>query len=158
MDIEDIFLPDFGFELPDRLEKGQTLDITDGAAYFDNDDIDTVGYQFDALFDLIRNVGDHLHRTSQVVSPPLLGNDRVIDFTRRKIVVAAQFGTCKALIVTKVQVGFGTIVRDKNLSVLKGIHGARIDIDVWIQLLNGNRQSPAFKQCAYRRRCKTLAQ
>jgi len=47
-----------------------------------------------------------------------------------------------------IQIGLGPVVGDKHLPMLKGIHGARIDIDVRIELLKGDRQAPAFQQSA----------
>jgi hypothetical protein len=51
----------------------------------------------------------------------------------------------ETLIVTQVEIRFGTVVGDKHLAVLEGIHGAGIDIDVGIQLLKRYRQAPGFR-------------
>ena len=40
----------------------------------------------------------------------------------------------EALIVSEVEVGFGAVVSHKDFTMLKWRHGARIDVQVWIEL------------------------
>ena len=48
----------------------------------------------------------------------------------------------------KVKVRFGSIVRDKNFTVLVRAHGARIDIDVRIEFHRSNRESTIAEETA----------
>jgi hypothetical protein len=52
----------------------------------------------------------------------------------------------KALVVAKIKVGFGAIVGDKHFPVLIGRHGARINVQVRIALLEGDFQTAAFEE------------
>jgi hypothetical protein len=48
--------------------------------------------------------------------------------------------------VTEVQIGLTTVLGDEHLTVLEGVHRAGIDVDVRIELLQGDPQSPGFHQ------------
>ena len=63
----------------------------------------------------------------------------------------------EALVVAKVQVGFGAVVGDENLAVLERVHGAGIDVDVGIELLEGDPKASGLEQRADGRRGQTLA-
>ena len=64
----------------------------------------------------------------------------------------------KALIVAQVQVGLGPIVGDEDLPVLVGAHGARVHVQVRVQLLDLYPQAPLLQQAAQRGRRDALAQ
>ncbi len=51
----------------------------------------------------------------------------------------------EALVVPEVEVGFGAIVEDINLAVLKRAHRARIDIEVRIKFLDAHLEPPHLK-------------
>jgi len=53
----------------------------------------------------------------------------------------------KPLIMSEIQIRFGPVIRDINFSMLERVHGTRINIDVWIKLLDGYRQATAFEKC-----------
>ena len=56
----------------------------------------------------------------------------------------------EALVVAKIEVGFGAVVGDKHFPVLIGRHGARINVQVGIALLEGDFQAAAFEKTADR--------
>ena len=58
----------------------------------------------------------------------------------------AHHGMSEPLVMTKVQIGFSAVVSDEDFSMLKRIHGARINIDIRIKLLNRHPQPSAFHQ------------
>ena len=60
--------------------------------------------------------------------------------------------------MSQIQVGFRTVIGHVNLPVLIGAHGARVDIDIGVQLLCRNLQSARLQQTSQRRRCNALAQ
>jgi hypothetical protein len=62
----------------------------------------------------------------------------------------------ETLIVAEVEIGFGTIVSDKNFAVLERAHGAGVDIEIRIELLQGDTESPAFQEAANGRGCDSL--
>ena len=47
----------------------------------------------------------------------------------------------EALVVAQVQVGLGAVVGDEDFAVLVGRHGARIDVDVRVELEHRDREA-----------------
>ena len=64
------------------------------------------------------------------------------------VVLACQSQGGIPLIVAQIEVGFRPVLRDVDLSVLVRIHGARIDVDVGIELEERDLQPAAFQQIA----------
>ena len=59
-------------ELADRLQERQALDVADGAANFDQHEIEVCAEsRSDHVLDGVGDVRDHLHRSPQVVAAPL---------------------------------------------------------------------------------------
>ena len=58
----------------------------------------------------------------------------------------------------KVQVGLRAVVGDKDLSVLDGVHGSRIHIDIGIKLLHGDGIPARLQKPAQRCCCDTLSE
>ena len=54
----------------------------------------------------------------------------------------------EALVVAEVEVGLTAVVGDEDLAVLEGVHGARVDVDVRVELVHGDPQAPALEQPA----------
>ncbi len=54
----------------------------------------------------------------------------------------------EAFIVAEVEIGFGAVVEDVHLAVLIGAHGAGIDVDVGVKLLQADTQAALFEQHA----------
>jgi len=50
--------------------------------------------------------------------------------------------------VTDVEVGLGAVVGDEHLTVLEGVHRARIHVQVRIELLHGHPQPAGPEQAA----------
>ena len=91
---------------------------------------------------------DDLDRLAQVVAAPLLQDDLLVDAAGGEIVVAGERRMGEALVVPQVEIGLRAVVGDKNLAMLKGGHGAWIDIQVGIELHHIHAQAAAFKQAA----------
>ena len=64
----------------------------------------------------------------------------------------------KALVVSKIQIGFRAIVGDENFTMLEGRHRARIDIDIRVELNQRDPQPACFEQRSNRRGRQTFAQ
>jgi hypothetical protein len=144
--------------LTDGFQKRQALDVTDGAADFDDDHIHALVGQADGGFDLVRNVRNDLHRSPEVVPPAFLLDHRVVDFTRRKIIVLSELGMGEPFVMPQIEVRLRTVVGHVDFTVLEGIHRAGIHIDIRIQFLNRYRQSPAFQQRPDGRRGQPFSQ
>ena len=144
--------------LPDGLQEGLGFDVADRAAHFHDDHVHARGDLANCRLDLVGDVGNHLHGLSQVLAAPLLGDDGLVNAAGGDVVGPGQHSVGETLVVPQVQVGFGAVVGDEHLAVLKGAHGARIDIEVGVELLQRDPQTPAFQQRADRRRRQALAQ
>ena len=57
-----------------------------------------------------------------------------------------------------VQVGFRAVIGDEYLTVLERIHGARVDIQVRVELLHAHPQAAQLKQPADARSGQSLAE
>ena len=56
-------------------------------------------------------------------------------------------GCCsnKTLVMAEIQIGFGPVMRDEHFAVLKRAHGARVDIDVRIELDHRDFEAAGFE-------------
>ena len=62
------------------------------------------------------------------------------------------------LIMAEIEVGFSAIVGNEDLSMLKGRHGAGIDVDVWVKLYQRNTEAASLEETANRRGRQTFSQ
>jgi hypothetical protein len=104
------------------------------------------GPEPDALLDLVGDVGDHLDRAPQVVAAALLADHALVDLAGGEVVVAPHAGAQEALVVAQVQVGLGPVVGDVDLAVLERAHGARIHVDVGVELDHGDLEPARLQQ------------
>ena len=52
----------------------------------------------------------------------------------------------EALVVPEVEVGLAAVVGDEHLAVLEGVHRARVDVDVRVELLHRDPEAPGLQQ------------
>ena len=83
-----------------------------------------------------------------ILSPALLGDHVGIDPAGGQVGELVQVLVNKALVVAQVQVGFRPVLGHKDLAVLIRAHGARVHVDVRVQLLGGHLQAPGFQKPA----------
>src|SRR3990170_7344095 len=103
------------------------------------------------------DVGDRLDGAAQEVAPPLLGDDRLIDLARGDGTGLGQVLVNEALIVAQVQVRLRPVGGDEDLAVLVGRHGARVNVEVGVQLLDGDGDVATLEDAADGRGGYTLA-
>ena len=139
--------------LAQGLQERQTLDVADGAADLGDDDLGVgqPGDALDALLDLVRDMRHHLDRAAQKVPAPLATDHRRVDLAGRDVGRTGQVLVDEALVVTEVEVGLGAVVGDEHLAVLIRRHGARIDIDVGVELQDANGNAARLEQSTNRR-------
>ena len=89
-------------QLPQGLEEGQRLDVADGAADFDQDEVVAVGLGLDDFLDLVGDVGNDLDGAAEVVAAPFGGDDVGVDPPGRPIVRLGGVDAGEALVVTEV--------------------------------------------------------
>ena len=62
------------------------------------------------------------------------------------------------LVMAQVEVGFRAVVQHINLAVLVGVHRARVDVEVGVELLQRDLEAAVLQQRAQRGRRQALAQ
>ena len=139
-------------ELADRFVEGQALDVAHGAADLDQHEVGAVALAHDRVLDRVGDVGDHLHGAAQVVAAPLLRDHRLVDLARGDAVGAPGRHAGEALVVAEVEVGLGAVVGDVDLAVLERAHGARIDVEVGVELAQPHPIAARLQERAERRR------
>ena len=147
-------------DLPHGLHKGLGLNVTDGAADLGDDHvgIGLLAHPVDKFLDLVGDVGDDLDGGAQVLTLALLVQHVPIHLAGGQVGIFIQVLVNEPLIVAQVQVRFGAVLGDVDLPVLIGAHGARIHIDIGVQLLGGHLQPPGLQQTAQGCRRNALAQ
>ena len=158
VDVDRVAAPDVLPELPDRLEERERLDVAHRAADLDEDDVVVAGHAADAVLDLVRDVRDDLHGLPEVVAAPLLLDDGLVDLPGRDAVRLSRDGGGEALVVPEVEVGLGAVVGHVDLAVLERGHRAGIDVDVRVELLEGDLEAPGLEERAHRGRRDPLAE
>lgn len=160
VDVERVVRADFLLDLADGLEERLALDIADRTADFRDDDVSAVrlGDIVDLLLDLVRDVRDDLYRRAKVLALALFVEDRPVDLARRDVGVLRQVDIDEALVMAEIEVGLCAIIRDKDLTVLVRAHRTRIDVDVRIEFLDRDLDSPALEETAERCGRDALAQ
>ena len=144
--------PDVHGELPDGLQERERLDVAHRAADLREHDVDVLrlGDQLDAVLDLVRDVRDDLDGAAQVVAPALLADDRVVDRAGGDVGPARGVRVREPLVVAQVEVGLRTVLRHEDLAVLERRHRAGIDVDVRVELLEGDLEAAGDEEAADR--------
>ena len=152
MNIKDILPSHVAPHLADGLKEGEPLDVAHRAPHLDNNHarLALTGHLAETALYLIGNMRHHLNGAAQKIPPPLLGDDRAVNLPCGHAGGSGKVGIDEAFVVTQVKVGFLPILGDEDLTMLIGRHRPRIDINVWIQLLNGDRDVAALQDPPYR--------
>ncbi len=91
---------------------------------------------------------DDLHGFTKVITAALLGEDGFVDAAGGPVIVAGKLGVSEALVVAEVEISFGSVFGDEDFAVLEGAHGAGIDVEVRIALLQGDFKTATFEETA----------
>ena len=148
VDVERVLAADVLAQLADRFEERQALDVADRAADLDEHDVDVARDGADAVLDLVGDVRNDLHGAPEIVAAAFLLDDRQVDLAGGPVVVAGRDLVGEALVVPEVEVGLGAVVGDVDLAVLVRAHRAGIDVDVGVELLQGDLVAVPFEQRA----------
>ena len=93
-------------------------------------------------------MGNYLNGLAEVISSSLLSNHRFINLAAGQVIKAGKFPRGKSLIMTKIQVGLGSIIQNINFPMLEGAHRAGVYIEVGIKLLDSSGQSALLQKCS----------
>ena len=138
-------------QLAHGFHERQAFNVADGAADFTDDDIDALASESaDVGFDFIGDVRNHLHGAAVVFAGALLLDHRLVDTPASDRRIFRARTAKETFVMAKVEIGFGTVIRDVDLTVLKRIHGAGIDIQIRVELLDAHRVAHRDQQAADR--------
>src|SRR3979411_2043066 len=118
VDIDGMIARQIIAELADRLEERQALNVADRTADLAQDEIVAVVAFADEVLYCVRDGGGHLGGGAEIVAPALLGEDFLIDAAGGDVVLASRRAAGEALVVAKVEIGFGAVVRNEGLAML----------------------------------------
>ena len=133
-----------------RLDERQRLDVAHGAADLDDRHIGLAGpgrrrTALDEFLNLVGDVRDHLHRLAEILAAPLFFDDRFVDLAGREVVHLPHLGGDEALVMSEVEIGLGAVLGHEHFAVLERRHRAGIDIDVGVQLDEGDFEAARFE-------------
>ncbi len=150
--VQNVIASDFFAQLANGFEERLAFDVAYRSADLTDDDVGSArGRQrADALLDLIGDVGDDLNRAAQILTAPLFADHRGVDLPGCDIACLAGGLVGEALVVAEVQVGFGAVIRDEDFAVLIRRHCAGVNIDVGVELHDGDRYPTALEQTPHR--------
>ena len=89
-----------------------------------------------------------LHGAAEVIAAPLLGQDLLVDAACGDVVRLLGRNAGEALVVAKIEVGLRAVVGDEHLAVLIRAHGARIDVEIGVELFQTDRIPARLKKRA----------
>ena len=103
-------------------------------------------------------MGDHLYSRAEIFAAALLIQDIPVHLSGGQIGVFVQILINKPLVMAEIQVGLGAVFGHIDLAVLVRAHGAGINVDIRVQLLGRDLQSPCLQQPAKGGGCDTFAE
>src|SRR6266571_2956622 len=131
--------------LPYRFEERKGLDVPDRAADFDDCHFRFARAARDERLDLVGDMRDHLHGAPEVIAAAFFSYHRVVDLAGGEVVVPVHPGRLEALVVAQIEVGLGAVLGDEHLPVLERAHRAGIDVDVRVELEEGDFDAARFE-------------
>ena len=102
--------------------------------------------------------GDNLNGLAKVLAAAFLVEDVPVDLAGREVGEFIQVFVDEALVVAKVKVGLCAVFCHIHFAVLVRAHGARINVDVRVELLCGDLQSSRLQKTTERCRRNALAE
>ena len=87
---------------------------------------------------------------AEVFALALVVEHGLVHLAAGEVIEPRQLAIGKAFVMAKVEIGFGPIIQHIDFAMLVRIHGARIDVEIRIELLQGDLQTTIFQQRAER--------
>ncbi len=146
-------------QLADGLEERQPLDVAHRAADLHQHEVHPLArIGQDEALDLVGDMRDHLDGGAEVVPPPLLLDDGLVDLAGGDVVGLGRRHAGEALVVAQIQIGLSPVVGDEHLAVLIGAHRPWIDVEIGVQLAKPNLVPARLQKRAERRGGETFSQ
>jgi hypothetical protein len=126
---------------------------------FDENHVRTLIFESaDFFFNLVGDVRDHLHGTAEVVAPAFFLQNVPVDASGGNVAFLGGRLAGIAFVVAEIEIGFGAVVGDVNLTVLVGAHGPRINIEIGIQFHHADGKSAVDEKSSDRGRRDAFAE
>ena len=87
-----------------------------------------------------------LHRAAEIVAAALARDHGGVDAPRGDVGGLREIDVDEALVVPKVEVSLGAVVGNEDLAMLIGRHGARVNVEVGVELDHGDAQAARFEE------------
>ena len=152
MHIEGTCRTQFPSQLSDGFEKGLTFDVADGATNLRDNEVERTfgGIEEDTTLDFVGDVRHNLDGLTEVVATTFALDDAEVDAPCGDAVVACGLDAGEAFVVPQVEVGLHAVGSNVAFAVLVGVECAGVDVDVGVELLDGNLVAPCLEQFAER--------
>ena len=89
---------------------------------------------------------NYLHGRAEIVTAAFFANHVFVNAPGSVIVVAACRRANKTFVMSQIQIRFGAIIRHIHLAVLERAHRSWINVDIRVELEEGNFQAARFEQ------------
>ena len=119
MDIDRVIARQIAAELANSLEERQPLDVAHRAADLAQNEIEPVIAVPDEILDRVGDVGNDLNGGAELVAAPFLEQDFLIDAPGGDVIAAGRGPPSEALVMPKIEIGFGAVIGDEDLAVLE---------------------------------------
>ena len=141
-------LAQFPFQLSDSFHVRGTLDVADGSANLGNHEVIVIllAEQLHVALDLVGDVRHHLDGFAEIVATAFLVNHCLVDTTSGERIRFCSLNAGESLVVSEVEVGLHTIYRYIALTMLIRVQCTRVDVDVWVKLLDSNVVTSCLKK------------
>jgi len=110
------------------------------------------------MFDRVGDVWNHLDRAAEIIAAPLLGDNVLIDATGGDIVHPIARIARKSLVMSEIQIGFGSVVGNEDLSMLGRGHRPRVNVQIRIEFSQSDCIASRLQQRSERCRCQTFSE
>src|SRR5437773_3536501 len=140
----------FQAHLADGFEEGKRFNVANGAADFDNHNVNAFGNFLDDGLDFVGDVRNDLDSFAEIIAAAFLGEDGFVDAAGSPVIVAGKLGVREAFVMAKVEVGLRAVFGDKDFPMLKRAHRTGINVQVRIAFLQGYFETATFEETAYR--------
>ena len=141
-------------QLAHALEERQALDVAYCSADFGYYEVVVAGVaeKLHVALDLVGDVGYDLDSLAEIVAAALVVDDILVDPACRDIVGARCADIGEPLVVAEVEVSLLTVDGDVAFAVFVGVESARVDVDIRVELLDGDAVAASLQQAGERGR------
>ena len=159
VDEASVFYTDFEAELPCGFQERERFDVARHTADFAEHDVGAAfGGGAEGVLDFVGDVRDDLHGATEILTRAFLGEHGRINAARGIARCLGAVHAREAFVVAQVKVGFVAVVGHENFAVLVGAHGARVHIQIRVQLLHEHVVAAALQQESERCRGDALTE